>query len=64
MVPPEDVDALTAAVTRLAADPALRATLAARGRPYVAEHFDRRQLAARYLGILETVVRGAQAGAL
>ena len=28
------------------ADPALRAELAARGRPYVAEHFDRRQLAA------------------
>jgi len=59
VVPPEDVDALTAAVTRLAADPALRATLAGRGRAYVAEHFDRRQLASRYLGILEDVIRGA-----
>jgi glycosyltransferase involved in cell wall biosynthesis len=59
VVPPEDVDALTAALTRLAADPELRATLAARGRPYVAVHFERRRLAARYLEILDHVIRGA-----
>ena len=60
VVPPEDVDALSAALTRLAAEPGLRAQLAARGRPYVAGHFDRRGLAARYVEILETVTRPAR----
>ena len=64
VVPPEDVGALAAAVTRLAADPALRAALASRGRAYVAEHFDRRRLASRYLGILEAALRHAPGGAL
>jgi glycosyltransferase involved in cell wall biosynthesis len=53
VVPPEDVEALAGALARLADDPALRAGLAARGRPYVAEHFDRRRLAERYLTLLE-----------
>ena len=57
VVPPESVDAVAAAVVRLAEDPALRASLGARGRPYVAEHFDRRQLAARYLEVLEGLAR-------
>jgi hypothetical protein len=57
VVPPEDVEAVAAALLRLAADPALRDTLAARGRPYVAEHFDRRRLAGRYLEILSGVRR-------
>ena len=57
VVPPEDVDAIAGAVTRLAADPALRASLAARGRPYVAEHYDRRRLAARYLELLQASAR-------
>jgi glycosyltransferase involved in cell wall biosynthesis len=55
LVPPEDVDALARAVRRLAEDSALRATLAARGRPFVAAHYDRNVLAARYLRILEDV---------
>ncbi len=59
VVPPEDVEALARELARLAADPAARADLAARGRPYVAEHFDRRALAARYLQTLEAVARGA-----
>jgi glycosyltransferase involved in cell wall biosynthesis len=63
-VPPEDVDALAAAVTRLAADPGRRAALAARGRPYVAERFDRKLLAARYLEVLEAAVRGTSSAAL
>ena len=54
VVPPEDVDALAAALRRLADEPALRAELARHGRPYVAENFDRRQLARRYLEILES----------
>jgi glycosyltransferase involved in cell wall biosynthesis len=58
VVPPEDVDAIASAVLRLAEDPGLRARLATRGRPYVAEHFERRRLAARYLEVLEAI-RGA-----
>ena len=64
VVPPEDVDALAAALARLAGDPALRSELASRGRPYVAGHFDRRQLASRYVEVLEAVVRAAPARAL
>jgi hypothetical protein len=60
VVAPEDVDALCAALARLAAEPALRAELAARGRPYVDEHFNRRALAARYVEILEGVARPAR----
>jgi hypothetical protein len=59
VVPPEDVEAMARELLRLAADPGVRRELAARGRPYVAEHFDRRALAARYLETLEAVARGA-----
>lgn len=61
VVPPEDVDALSAALVRLAAEPGLRAELAARGRPYAAAHFDRRELAARYLELLASIARPARA---
>jgi glycosyltransferase involved in cell wall biosynthesis len=57
VTPPEDVDALVLALTRLAAAPQLRDELAARGRPYVAEHFDRRRLARRYLEVLQGLLR-------
>jgi glycosyltransferase involved in cell wall biosynthesis len=57
VVPPEDVEALAAALGRLAAEPPLREELAGRGRPYVTEHFDRRALARRYIEILEGVLR-------
>lgn len=63
VVPPEDVEAIAAALTRLAAVPGLRAELAAHGRPYVAAHFDRRVLARRYLEVLERVAGGTRAGA-
>ena len=52
VVPPEDVDALVEAARRLADDPARCTALGARGRPYVAAHFDRDALGERYLGIL------------
>jgi glycosyltransferase involved in cell wall biosynthesis len=57
VAPPEDVEALVLALTRLAGDPQLRDELAARGRPYVAENFDRRRLASRYLEVLQGVLR-------
>jgi glycosyltransferase involved in cell wall biosynthesis len=57
------VDRICDAVTRLAADPSLRAALAARGRPFVAAHYDRNVLAERYLTVLERAARGAAATA-
>jgi hypothetical protein len=59
VVPPEDVDALAQELEALAADASLRATLGARGRAFVAQHFDRRALAHRYLEALSAVARGA-----
>lgn len=64
VVPPEDINALVESVRRLAADPSLRRDLAARGRPFVAAHYDRDALAERYLGILEGVVHGGAVAAL
>ena len=64
VVPPEDVDALAAALRLLLDQPALRAELAQHGRPYVAERFDRRRLASRYLEVLEGLARPRQAPAL
>jgi glycosyltransferase involved in cell wall biosynthesis len=60
VVPPEDVDALAKALSRLAEDLSLRSELASRGRPWVAEHFDRRRLASGYLEILEMVARATR----
>ncbi len=57
VTPPEDVDALVLALKRLAETPQLRDELAACGRPYVAEHFDRRRLARRYLEVLQGLLR-------
>jgi len=64
VVPPEDVEALAAGLRRLAGDASLRAALGARGRPFVAERFDRRQLASRYLEILERTAQARAAVAL
>jgi nucleoside-diphosphate-sugar epimerase/glycosyltransferase involved in cell wall biosynthesis len=64
VVPPEDVEALAQAIVHLADDPPLRAALAARGRPFVAAHFDRLTLAHRYLQILERAAGGAADRAL
>jgi hypothetical protein len=38
----------------------LQRDLAARGRPFVADHYDRGSLAERYLAILEDVAPGAR----
>jgi glycosyltransferase involved in cell wall biosynthesis len=59
IVPPEDADAMSAALLRLAGDPALRSQLASRGRAFVAERFDRRRLAVGYVEILQTIARSA-----
>jgi glycosyltransferase involved in cell wall biosynthesis len=54
---PEDDAALVAAVERLAADPEEARRMGESGRKYVLEHFDRRTLAADYLGILAGLTR-------
>jgi glycosyltransferase involved in cell wall biosynthesis len=54
---PGDGASVAAAVARLAGDARLRAELGGRGRAFAAAHYDRDALAARYLHLLEDVVR-------
>lgn len=58
-IEPENADELAAAVRQLADDPALHARLAAAGPDYVAANFDRRDLAARFLSLLERLSAAA-----
>ncbi len=58
LVPPGDVDALAAAIARLAADPAERARLGERARRR-AEAFDERVVLERFARLLERLARGA-----
>lgn len=60
-IEPENAQALAAAVTRLADDPDLRRTLGQRGRDYVVSHFERQQLAAAYLRLLNRLAGAAGA---
>ena len=57
VVPPEDVNALGRRLRSLAGDSAGRAALAARGRPYVAEHFDRQASRQQLSGDPEGIAR-------
>jgi glycosyltransferase involved in cell wall biosynthesis len=54
-VPPEDGAALAAAVGRLAADPAEAARMGRSGLDYVRAHYDRRELAARFVATVESL---------
>lgn len=54
-VPPEDADAIAAAILRLHRDPALRQTLGESGRRFVESHYDRRDIAGRYADFLQRV---------
>lgn len=58
-VPPEDVDAMAAAVESLAHDRERLDAMGRDGRAYVRQHFDRRALAQKYLVILDAVRVGA-----
>ncbi len=53
VVPPEDPDALAAAARALAGDPAACQRYGENGRRFVAEHFDRDALAARFEALLQ-----------
>ncbi len=52
ITPPEDAGAMAAAILELEKDPAARDELARNGREFVSKHYDRRELARRYLEIL------------
>lgn len=57
LVPPGDVDALVARITRLAEDPALARAMGQRGRARVLAAFTREALARRIVEVFETVRR-------
>jgi glycosyltransferase involved in cell wall biosynthesis len=54
---PEDASALRQAVEKLAEDASLARTLGENGRRYVAEHFDRAVIAARFIELLSETAR-------
>ena len=54
-IQPENAKQLAQAVTRLAADSALRKSLGSNGRQYVLKHFSRRQTAVTYLDVLRKI---------
>ena len=57
LVPPGDADALAGAIRRLAADPALRRNLAARGRATYEAHASEAALGRRWQTLLEDLIR-------
>lgn len=57
VVPPEDVHEMAHAIRRLRDDPALAQRIGARGRAFVEAEYDRNVLAARYMTLLESLVR-------
>jgi glycosyltransferase involved in cell wall biosynthesis len=57
VVEPEDAAATGAAVERLAADPALARTLGESGRSYAIEHFERKDIALRFVELLRATAK-------
>jgi colanic acid biosynthesis glycosyl transferase WcaI len=55
-IEPENADDLVQAITRLAADSALRETLGRNGRRYIQQRFSRRSTAEAYLDVLEELL--------
>jgi glycosyltransferase involved in cell wall biosynthesis len=56
VVPPEDSDALAAAIRQLVDDPTLREKMGLAGRTFVEDHFDRSKLALEYIAIMENLL--------
>jgi glycosyltransferase involved in cell wall biosynthesis len=56
-VPPEDGAALAQAIRLLAADREGARRMGASGREYALAHYDRAALAARFVGVVESVAR-------
>jgi colanic acid biosynthesis glycosyl transferase WcaI len=62
VIEPENSPALVAAVNQLSANPALGLTLGQKGRNYILRHFSRDHTAAKYIDVLQTIVRNSYAG--
>jgi colanic acid biosynthesis glycosyl transferase WcaI len=54
-LPPEDPEALAAAILELQSDPGRRARLGSRGREFVAHRYSRRRFAGQIAGLLEAI---------
>jgi len=61
-VRPEDVPAMVEAVLRLSGDRERLAEMGRSGRRHVLDHYDRRALAGRYLGLLSEIAEGGLSG--
>lgn len=55
-VPPGDAEALAGAVQTLAQDPELRRSMGERARAHVTRHFNRRDQAGEFFGVLESLI--------
>jgi glycosyltransferase involved in cell wall biosynthesis len=62
-IEPENATELAAALTRLAHDPATARAMGEAGSVHVRAHFDRRQLAQRFLAMLASLTGGTPATA-
>lgn len=57
-IPPEDPDAMAAAIAEFAADPALATRFGVAGAGFVCTHYDRRVLAGRFVRVIEDCQNG------
>jgi glycosyltransferase involved in cell wall biosynthesis len=57
VVEPEDAGAMHQAVEKLAADPALARRLGQSGRKYAIRHFERKDIAERFVELLRLIAR-------
>jgi glycosyltransferase involved in cell wall biosynthesis len=59
VIEPENAEALTQAITQLAADRDLRTKLGQQGREYILQNFSRGRTAEKYIQVLQRVVEKA-----
>ena len=60
-IQPESAEALSAAIHQLAADRELANRLGQKGREYILQHFSRDRTAQKYIEVLDTIVKNAEA---
>jgi glycosyltransferase involved in cell wall biosynthesis len=62
VIEPENADALAQAINQLAANRELRESLGQKGRQHILRYFSRREMAEKYTGILESLLRKPRSG--
>ena len=60
-IQPESAEALSAAIHQLAADRELANRLGQKGREYILQHCSRDRTAQKYIEVLDTIVKNAEA---